>query len=204
MTRAPYGIPTLYKGREYRSRLEARWAAFFDLAGWRYEYEPFDLAGWIPDFVLKGSNEYLVEIKPVFALPEEIAEEMIAAAERHAWTGDLLIFGATFLGEPHQPEAERSKILGWLNTGPFDGKYLDGSDGYCPPDEWWQDVAIYGDASEIDISSCEGTWWPLIRGSRSKYDGKYGWNNGSVEAAHELWIEAGNLTQWRGRRSVTS
>ena len=26
-------IPTLYRGRQYRSRLEAKWAAFFDLAG---------------------------------------------------------------------------------------------------------------------------------------------------------------------------
>ena len=28
-------IPTVYKGRNYRSRLEAKWAAFFDLCGWQ-------------------------------------------------------------------------------------------------------------------------------------------------------------------------
>jgi hypothetical protein len=43
-------IPTRYGGVQFRSRLEARWAAFFDLAGWRWQYEPIDLAGWIPDF----------------------------------------------------------------------------------------------------------------------------------------------------------
>ena len=35
------GIPTLYGGVRFRSRLEARWAAFFfDVAGWSWEYEP--------------------------------------------------------------------------------------------------------------------------------------------------------------------
>lgn len=45
-------IPTRYSGVQFRSRLEARWAAFFDIAGWRWQYEPIDLAGWIPDFRL--------------------------------------------------------------------------------------------------------------------------------------------------------
>ena len=56
--------PTKYKGRLYRSRLEARWAAFFDLLQWDYEYEPFDLNGWSPDFIIKGNIEVLVEVKP--------------------------------------------------------------------------------------------------------------------------------------------
>lgn len=54
--------PTMYNGRLYRSRLEARWAAFFDLAGFEFEYEPFDLNGWSPDFLLEKNT--LVEIKP--------------------------------------------------------------------------------------------------------------------------------------------
>jgi hypothetical protein len=33
-------IVTEYAGARFRSRLEARWAAFFDLCGWRWEYEP--------------------------------------------------------------------------------------------------------------------------------------------------------------------
>jgi hypothetical protein len=43
-------IPTRYRGTEFRSRLEARWAAFADLVGWKWRYEPIDLNGWIPDF----------------------------------------------------------------------------------------------------------------------------------------------------------
>ncbi|MEA2669684.1 MAG: hypothetical protein QOJ33_2618, partial [Chloroflexota bacterium] len=29
-------IPTTYDGVNFRSRLEAKWAAFFDLLGWRW------------------------------------------------------------------------------------------------------------------------------------------------------------------------
>jgi hypothetical protein len=40
-------IETLYRGYRFRSRLEARWAIFFDRARipWRYEPEGYDLSG---------------------------------------------------------------------------------------------------------------------------------------------------------------
>lgn len=53
--------PTLYEGTWFRSRLEARFAAWFDLLGWPWDYEPFDLDGWIPDFRTGG---LLWEVKP--------------------------------------------------------------------------------------------------------------------------------------------
>ena len=67
---------TIYKGVSFRSRLEARWAAFFDLIGWEWEYEPFDLIGWTPDFLVsfhcghmecggkQSRHKLLVEVKP--------------------------------------------------------------------------------------------------------------------------------------------
>lgn len=50
-------IETEYNGYKFRSRLEARWAVFFDAAGIKYEYEPegFDLGDgvyYLPDFLL--------------------------------------------------------------------------------------------------------------------------------------------------------
>ena len=42
--------PTLYNGVQFRSRLEAQWACFFDQANWKWEYEPMDLVGWTPTF----------------------------------------------------------------------------------------------------------------------------------------------------------
>lgn len=57
--------PTKYNGRQYRSRLEARWAAFFDLLQIQFEYEPYDLEGWSPDFELKVKYPAIIEIKPL-------------------------------------------------------------------------------------------------------------------------------------------
>ena len=71
--------PTDYAGVKFRSRLEARWAAFFDLAGWKWEYEPIDLYGWVPDLFVSwlcghsecnGSHSILAEIKPYFSVEE--------------------------------------------------------------------------------------------------------------------------------------
>ena len=50
-------IETKYKGYLFRSRLEARWAVFFDACGVKWEYEPegFDLGEgiyYLPDFLL--------------------------------------------------------------------------------------------------------------------------------------------------------
>jgi hypothetical protein len=52
-------IETQYKGYKFRSRLEARWAVFFDALGieWEYEHEGYDLGklGWyLPDFWFPG------------------------------------------------------------------------------------------------------------------------------------------------------
>ena len=63
-----HAIPTRYAGVEFRSRLEARWAAFFDLVDIDWDYEPLDLAGYILDFVIGGSE--LVEIKPALSTRE--------------------------------------------------------------------------------------------------------------------------------------
>ena len=45
-------IETEYNGYGFRSRLEARWAVFFDTLGIRYEYEP-------EGFVLSNGEQYL-------------------------------------------------------------------------------------------------------------------------------------------------
>ena len=60
-------IPTKYKGCLFRSRLEARWAVFFDALQlkWQYEPEGFDLkngAWYLPDFRLPEQQVWL-EIK---------------------------------------------------------------------------------------------------------------------------------------------
>jgi len=58
--------PTTYAGCRFRSRLEAQWAAFFDELSWDWEYEPFDLEKWAPDFSIRCFDaNMLVEVKPI-------------------------------------------------------------------------------------------------------------------------------------------
>jgi len=61
-------IETVYNGYRFRSRLEARWAVFFQTVGikWDYEIEGFELPNgvrYLPDFWLSDLNTWL-EIKP--------------------------------------------------------------------------------------------------------------------------------------------
>ncbi len=59
----------MYAGVQFRSRLEASWAAMFDESRLNWEYEPFDLNGWIPDFRIWKKEftdiRLLIEVKPL-------------------------------------------------------------------------------------------------------------------------------------------
>ncbi len=60
-------IETRYRGYRFRSRLEARWAVFFDVMGiqYLYEHQGFDINGrwYLPDFYLPEFSTY-AEVKP--------------------------------------------------------------------------------------------------------------------------------------------
>ena len=77
-------IPTIYHGIEFRSRLEARWAFFFEKLGLRWEYEPegfflgeeqeYDPAlMYLPDFLVltPQDEEMWFEIKPINITEDE-------------------------------------------------------------------------------------------------------------------------------------
>lgn len=69
-------IETVYRGYRFRSRLEARWAVYFDALGIEFEYEPegYDLgdAGWyLPDFWLPQVRLW-AEVKRGEFLPDEV------------------------------------------------------------------------------------------------------------------------------------
>ena len=61
-------IDTRYAGHRFRSRLEARWAVFFDTLGVRWEYEPEGYATsagpYLPDFLLHLHEPVWFEVKP--------------------------------------------------------------------------------------------------------------------------------------------
>jgi hypothetical protein len=82
------GIPTLYKGVLMRSRHEAAWARTFDALSLRWDYEPTDLAGYLPDFdLLFGKRPLLVEIKPA----QEAFDQAKSKIECSGWDGDIAI-----------------------------------------------------------------------------------------------------------------
>jgi len=98
------GIITSFAGVTFRSRLEATWAHLFTALKWKWDYEPVDLDGYLPDFDLGfRKRPLLTEIKPL--------DEDIRAAKRKilngGWTGDaaILISGADkFIGEIYEAE----------------------------------------------------------------------------------------------------
>jgi len=67
-------IETVYNGYRFRSRLEARWAVFFDTLGikYQYEFEGYDLDGvwYLPDFYLPDFDT-IAEVKPITPTDKE-------------------------------------------------------------------------------------------------------------------------------------
>jgi hypothetical protein len=78
-------IETHYKGYKFRSRLEARWAVFFDEMRFKWEYESqgFSLSNgqqYLPDFKISSVNNtvHWYEIKPF----EDVGDGTMAQFEK--------------------------------------------------------------------------------------------------------------------------
>jgi len=122
-------IETTYKGYRFRSRLEARWAVFFDTLGipWKYEDQGYEreidtvdgtkTARYLPDFYLPsrwGDRGMFVEVKgDKYALKTNWEHN----AQMHDWGGILPNFAdsvgkndAGLLLLSDIPEANRNKI----------------------------------------------------------------------------------------------
>lgn len=83
-------IETRYKGYHFRSRLEARWAVFFDELGIEYQYEPegYGLGGipYLPDFWLP-EQKYFFEVKG-----EDPTEDELEKAKRLALYAQKIVY----------------------------------------------------------------------------------------------------------------
>lgn len=100
-------IDTQYAGRFFRSRLEARWAAFFDVlkTPWLYELEGYEFKDgtrYLPDFFLPALDAF-IEIKPIRPLPAEI-EKCRWLAEITGKTVYLFFGNVGFYGYPSGQE----------------------------------------------------------------------------------------------------
>lgn len=181
-------IPTIYGNVRFRSRLEARWAAMFDFLGWRWEYEPIDLEGYIPDFVLLfRAGPVLSEIKPEFTVEDLIAEPDGPARkiDRSGW---------------HTTNINQALILGATWNLAADGRYAAGA--LRRHIRWaGEDDDVWGGCVWCSCGHCEGpSLYPGEEMSECVACGApdfYLTDSPDIEA---IWRAAGSAVQWkRGR-----
>jgi hypothetical protein len=180
-------IPTIYRGRQYRSRLEAKWAAFFDLMHWEHEYEPLDLGQWSPDFSLLGhpglrdsEPPFLVEVKPIQTFARPVADQMAsgAAASELMDARPLLLLGLRPMS------VGRHVYVGWAAR----------PRRFEAPREWSN--AVLGAAPRALMHRREADWPIIAFGAFSAFadpDSSY---------ALQRWVAASNAVQYKPRRAT--
>jgi len=148
--------PTKYNGYHFRSRLEARWAVFFDTMGiqYRYEYEDFILpsgARYLPDFYFPklGYNGCFGEVKHQFTEEEtEKCEQLCRLTKRVVLLLEDIpdfkcVDGLSFedYGTNRPPRVERHPYI-IMNEGKWGEKLF--------VEPGWQDEEGYYDKSNVE------------------------------------------------------
>jgi len=176
--------PTMYRGVRFRSRLEATWAAFFDELRWQWEYEPFDLGAWSPDFLVKGAHgrDALVEIKPITEGDGDVIEKITEAAGDHGYY--LLLCGVAPFGQ------DTLELVGLLCS--CCGRKRIG----C-----WHKRSFVKLGSAYDIAFGHGGFYPgFVTGLDATDIGAPGVHHFVGDEVMKLWAKAKNKVQWRPAR----
>ncbi len=123
-------IETKYNGYRFRSRLEARWAVFFDKMGIKYEYEPegfvlTDGTHYLPDFRVTTPQGRTIwyEIKP--------SEDSDGIDKAEKFKNEFSAFQSTqsyiLVGDPLEVISHKDKgvcprcgLVGWVNYSVID------------------------------------------------------------------------------------
>jgi hypothetical protein len=143
-------IETHYKGYRFRSRLEARWAVFFDAfkeLHWTYEPEGFDLDGlwYLPDFLVWVDGvdiKNYIEVKPrheteskkADALAEALAERSdnefvyVVSGDPIDWFGNNTIPCPRCFGAVSAPTADIPGLELYIDCWPCDVNTPSGGD----------------------------------------------------------------------------
>jgi hypothetical protein len=173
-------IPTMFQGIQMRSRLEARWAAFFTECGWEWTYEPFDFDGWCPDFLLKLHRPVLVEVKP--QITEATIEELLRVSKRLRDAPPIVLVGDA----PAVYPGESAMLFGRWITDMYDGTNEPVLIGECGAN------GLGCSHGDVGLSELGGQWTCWVCG---KYDGSTACNADDARIA-ERWAKACNDTQW--------
>ena len=134
-------IETSYKGYRFRSRLEARWAVFFEEVGfkWEYEKEGYDLGAagyylpdfWLPDVgiwvEIKGSNPSADELAKAEALCGMTKSPVLIFCDS-PWFNIARAFYVVWDDEGTEPE-EVVEVSYWYPDHEKDGYDYEQEDG---------------------------------------------------------------------------
>lgn len=175
-------IPTHYKGIHFRSRLEAKYQAFFDVLGFQTTYEPELGRGYLPDFLIHGFAPIMVEVKPV-ATQEEYEDVLLKVATglENRWHNDILIVGLDPIAGGLDGCCKVHPAVGLMGRG---REFRTAS--------WYRCRAC----TALAIDHADGIFEPRPCG----HDGGVDAGGPAVEAVAAAWIAAGNAVRWQPRR----
>jgi len=179
-------LETLYNGYRFRSRLEARWAVFFDVGHIKYEYEPEGFKNpngerYLPDFYLPGFDLY-VEVKPDRA---GTFKEITKAKNAIYWGGPI----------------KRILILGNIPTG-YDGGiwhfpllYWNGTRD-CVDVTWWYFYEAYAEKTAPYVLELHGDIPRMMKYMPPFYIYLNGWTSGrsGVYSKERGWVRPNPTT----------
>lgn len=144
----------------------------FDSLGWSWEYEPYDLDGYIPDFALIfRTGISIVEIKP--DLQFKTLTRYQPKIDRSGWDDKILLLGGT----------------------PFLDGIRDGKPqkfGWCRQKDWG--TAVLFKCNKCKKMSMSST----VAGHQCYVSGCLGYTASAITRLEAMWGKAHNLTKWTG------
>lgn len=165
-------IPTIYRGRRFRSRLEARWAVILDQLGiqWEYEAEGCEIkigpGAWIrylPDFTLRFPEEkrggrtpstLYLEVKGQMTFEDAIKIKAFADTGRAIYVAGAIPDNIECLWGAHYTSAVFGipffgfDLVDGDNYPAMLGVTKDGKTGLFGPD-WWHDEGMDYERTEV-------------------------------------------------------
>jgi len=190
-------IETEYNGYKFRSRLEARWAVFFDAAGIEYQYEPegvetSDGDKYLPDFYLPELETY-VEVK---GKRPGYEQEILRLPKFIEWGGQIkqILILSDVPGKTEDGGIWHFPALYWNGLG-VDYGWFFFSDG-CD--------CIYGHVSKANYIRPHITEWSLKQG-RFSIDPKSDYSKDMRNITEPMIINGYQFpTSWERNENVAS
>lgn len=194
------GIPTIgVRGIQFRSRIEAQWAYIFEKLGWNWEYEPIDLEGYIPDFIIKfGDEDILIEIKGDTNIwKKEMYKPHADKIIKSGWKGMFGILGSVYKLTNDYAFYKRINIGKIYQTK---WKLYDVNHNLIDDTTFNYDDLIIVYSNEVNKYYFDGLERKELLDC-SLYNRKDTYNDIS-EYFGKLWIEAKNKVQWKGLQNM--